>query len=178
MLEAVWIGFAFSLGLLVRLIGLPPLIGYLAAGFVIAASASEMSLPAEGPSIIHHVAHLGVLLLLFTVGLKLNVRSLAKAEVLGGGTLHFALSIVLILPAVLFIFEVSWYQALMLAIALAFSSTVLAAKVLESKRELRAFHGRVAIGILIVQDLLALLVMSLASGTVPSAWHYWFLHYR
>ncbi|KKO49876.1 sodium:proton exchanger [Arsukibacterium sp. MJ3] len=170
MLEAVWIGFAFSLGLLVRLIGLPPLIGYLLAGFVISATASEMSLPAEGPSIIHHVAHLGVLLLLFTVGLKLNVRSLAKAEVLGGGTLHFGLSILLTLPAVLFIFDVSWYQALMLAIALAFSSTVLAAKVLESKRELRAFHGRVAIGILIIQDLLALLVMSLASGNVPSAW--------
>jgi predicted Kef-type K+ transport protein len=170
MLEAVWIGFAFSLGLLVRLIGLPPLIGYLLAGFVISATASDLSLPAEGASIIHHVAHLGVLLLLFTVGLKLNVRSLAKAEVLGGGTLHFGLSILLTLPAVLFIFDVSWYQALMLAIALAFSSTVLAAKVLESKRELRAFHGRVAIGILIVQDLLALLVMSVASGTVPSPW--------
>ena len=40
MLEAVWIGFAFSLGLLVRLIGLPPLIGYLAAGFAITASAA------------------------------------------------------------------------------------------------------------------------------------------
>ena len=170
MLEAVWIGFAFSLGLLVRAIGLPPLVGYLLAGFVISATASDLSLPAEGPSIIHHVAHLGVLLLLFTVGLKLNVRSLAKPEVLGGSTLHFALSIVLTLPAVLFIFDVSWYQALMLAVALAFSSTVLAAKVLEAKRELRAFHGRVAIGILIVQDLLALLVMSLANGTTPSPW--------
>jgi predicted Kef-type K+ transport protein len=170
MLEAVWIGFAFSLGLAVRAIGLPPLIGYLLAGFVISATATELSLPPEGNYIIHHVAHLGVLLLLFTVGLKLNVRSLGKPEVLGGSLLHFALSIVLTLPAVLFIFEVSWYQALMLAVALAFSSTVLAAKVLESKREIRAFHGRVAIGILIVQDLLALLVMSLANGTTPSPW--------
>lgn len=42
LLEAVWIGFAFSLGLLVRLIGLPPLIGYLAAGFMITASATEL----------------------------------------------------------------------------------------------------------------------------------------
>lgn len=170
MLEAVWIGFAFSLGLLVRAIGLPPLVGYLLAGFVISATAADLDLPAEGPSIIHHVAHLGVLLLLFTVGLKLNVRSLVKPEVLGGSTLHFALSIILTLPAVLFIFDVSWYQALMLAVALAFSSTVLAAKVLEGKREIRAFHGRVAIGILIVQDLLALLVMSLANGTTPSPW--------
>ncbi len=170
MLEAIWIGFAFSLGLVVRAIGLPPLVGYLIAGFAISATATDISFPAEGPSIIHHVAHLGVLLLLFTVGLKLNVRSLGKPEVLGGSTIHFALSIILILPAILFFFDVSWYQAFMLAVALAFSSTVLAAKVLEAKRELRAFHGRVAIGILIVQDLLALLVMSLASGTTPSPW--------
>lgn len=58
----------------------------------------------------------------------------------------------------------------MLAVALAFSSTVLAAKVLDSKRELRAFHGRVAIGILIVQDLIALVVMAFANGETPSWW--------
>ena len=66
--------------------------------------------------------------------------------------------------------SVSFYTAVMLGVALAFSSTVLAAKVLETKRELRAFHGRVAIGILIVQDLIALVVMSFASGTTPSVW--------
>ena len=65
MLEAVWIGFAFSLGLVVRAVGLPPLIGYLLAGFVISATATELNLPSEGNQIIHHVAHLGVLLLLF-----------------------------------------------------------------------------------------------------------------
>ncbi|MEH8020627.1 cation:proton antiporter [Rheinheimera metallidurans] len=170
MLEAVWIGFAFSLGLLVRAIGLPPLIGYLIAGFVISATSADLNYPSEGNDIIHHVAHLGVLLLLFTVGLKLNVRSLGKSEVLGTSMLHFGLSIVLTLPAALFIFDVSLYQALLLAVALAFSSTVLAAKVLEGKREIRAFHGRVAIGILIMQDLLALLVMSIANGTAPSPW--------
>jgi predicted Kef-type K+ transport protein len=58
----------------------------------------------------------------------------------------------------------------MLSVALTFSSTVLAAKILESRRELRAFHGRVAIGVLIVQDLIALVVMSLASGRAPSPW--------
>ena len=87
-LEAVWIGFAFSLGMLVRLIGLPPLVGYLAAGFMITLSAPELDFPVGKP-IIDHVSHLGVLLLLFTVGLKLNVRSLAKPEVLGGSVLHF-----------------------------------------------------------------------------------------
>ena len=66
--------------------------------------------------------------------------------------------------------DVSAYTALMLAVALSFSSTVLAAKVLEGKRELRAFHGRVAIGILVIQDLIALFVMSLTSGSTPSMW--------
>src|SRR5690554_4935141 len=65
---------------------------------------------------------------------------------------------------------VNWYTAVMLSIALSFSSTVLAAKVLDGKRELRAFHGRVAIGILVVQDLIALCVMSIASGQTPSMW--------
>jgi predicted Kef-type K+ transport protein len=44
---------------------------------------------------------------------------------------------------------------------LAFSSTVLAAKILEQKREMRAFHGRVAIGILIVQDVIAVAILGM-----------------
>lgn len=168
MLEAVWIGFAFSLGLLVRLAGLPPLVGYLAAGFVVASVSDQIGLPHESGEVLSHVSHLGVLLLLFTVGLKLNARALIKSEVIGGGLFHFVISGFIYIPVLLFFFEVPLYSALLLAIALSFSSTVLAAKVLETKRELRAFHGRVAIGILVVQDMLALLVMSVASGTTPS----------
>ncbi|MBU2223012.1 MAG: cation:proton antiporter, partial [Gammaproteobacteria bacterium] len=170
LLEAVWIGFAFSLGMLVRLIGLPPLIGYLAAGFVITLNAAELELPHTGKSIIEHVAHLGVLLLLFTVGLKLNVRSLGKPEVLGGSVLHFFVSAVLYAPVIYLSFEPNWLHALMLGAALAFSSTVLAAKVLEGKREIRAFHGRVAVGILIMQDLFAMGLMSFSQGVTPSPW--------
>ena len=69
MIEAVWIVFAFSLGIVVRMIGLPPLIGYLAAGFSIAASADYLGLSVDSTSALQHIAHLGVLLLLFTVGL-------------------------------------------------------------------------------------------------------------
>ena len=170
LLEAVWIGFAFSIGLLVRFVGLPPLVGYLAAGFAISTFATDMGMPSEAGEILDHVAHLGVLLLLFTVGLKLNLANLFKPEVIGGGLLHFAISVVLLAPALLLFFDVDNYTAVMLAVALAFSSTVLAAKILETKRELRAFHGRVAIGILIVQDLIALVVMSMAAGRSPSVW--------
>lgn len=170
MIEAVWIVFAFSLGIGVRLIGLPPLIGYLAAGFVIAASGDYLDVTVESTAALQHIAHLGVLLLLFTVGLKLKVKSLVRPEVMGGGLLHFIISTAVLAPGFVFFLDISWYTATMLAIALSFSSTVLAAKVLESKRELRAFHGRVAIGILVVQDLIALFVMSIASGQTPSMW--------
>ncbi len=76
MLEAVWIGFAFSMGLIVRLAGLPPLVGYLAAGFAIASISDQLGLPHASGEILDHVSHLGVVLLLFTVRLKLNVRAL------------------------------------------------------------------------------------------------------
>lgn len=168
MLEAVWIGFAFIVGLFARSIGLPTLVGYLAAGFVIAAATPYLALPDHGQGIIEHVAHLGVLLLLFSVGLKLNARSLAKPEVLGVGIIHFIVTVIVLFAVCTWVFEFAQYEAFIVAVALGFSSTVLAAKVLEGKRELGAFHGRVAIGILIFQDLIALVAMTLAQGVTPS----------
>ncbi len=102
MIEAVWIVFAFSLGIGVRLFGLPPLIGYLAAGFSIAASADYLGLSVDSTSALQHIAHLGVLLLLFTVGLKLKVKSLARPEVMGGGLLHFFISTAVFAPGFVF----------------------------------------------------------------------------
>lgn len=60
--------------------------------------------------------------------------------------------------------------ALIIAIVLGFSSTVLTAKNLERRDELGAFHGRVAIGILIFQDIVAIAILGLTSGSAPSAW--------
>ena len=170
MIEASWIAFAFALGLLARFIGLPPLIGYLGAGFALAAAGDYVGVTRDDSIVLDHLSHLGVLLLLFTVGLKLKLGNLVRREVIGGSLLHFFISSVLVMPAIMLILDNSWREAMLLAIALSFSSTVLAAKVLESKRELRAFHGRVAIGVLIIQDLIALVVMSLAAGKAPSAW--------
>ncbi|WP_166257390.1 cation:proton antiporter family protein [Marinobacter salicampi] len=170
MYEAIWIIFAFSLGLGVKLVGLPPLVGYLAAGFILSGLGAYTALPVENGEALNHLAHVGVLLLLFTVGLKLKLKSILRPEVIGGSLLHFGITCLVFTPGIYLLADVGWSTALMLAIALSFSSTVLAAKVLESKRELRAFHGRVAIGILVMQDLIALLVMSIASGKNPSAY--------
>ena len=170
MIEAVWIAFAFGLGLLLKQAGLPPLIGYLGAGFALSALGERVGVGPEDSYVLNHIAHLGVLLLLFTVGLKLKVKNLVRPEVVGGSLLHFGISSALFLPAFMYVLDMPAGEAILLAMALSFSSTVLAAKVLESKRELRAFHGRVAIGVLIMQDLIALVAISVASGKTPSSW--------
>lgn len=161
-MEVLWIGAAFALGLLGRPFGLPPLAGYLLAGFVLHA------LGFEGGPILDVVAHYGVLLLLFSVGLKLDLRGLFKQSVLGTALLHLSIT-GLLLGLVLFAStDLDWYGALFLAVTLGFSSTVLAAKVLEDRREVRAFHGRIAIGILIIQDLVAVALLSFSAGHEPS----------
>lgn len=170
MTVAIWILFAFILGMVARGIGLPPLVGYLIAGFTLNSLGPVIGLPAESADMLKHIAHLGVLLLLFTVGLKLKFRSILRPEVIGGSLLHFGITCLIFMPSLYLILGISGSEALALAIALSFSSTVLAAKVLESKQELRAFHGRVAIGILIMQDLIALAVMSITAGHTPSPW--------
>ena len=78
---AIWLSFAFALGLFVRLIGLPPLGGYLAAGFILSYLGHDTN------TTLKEVSHAGVLLLLFSVGLKLRLQSLIRIEVLAGSRL-------------------------------------------------------------------------------------------
>ena len=119
--EAIWISFAFVTGLLVKGIGLPPLVGYLAAGFVLSGLAANTEITAEPTDVLAHIAHLGVLLLLFTVGLKLKLRSIISPEVIGGSLLHFAITCVVFAPGLYLLFDLDWTTALMLAIALSLS---------------------------------------------------------
>lgn len=163
-MEAIWIAVAFLLGLMFRQLGLPPLVGYLVAGFIL------NSFDLHGAETLEHLAHVGVLLLLFAVGLKLKLKNILQPEVWGTALLHMAMTGAVLGVAIHLLMGLSWESALLLALTLGFSSTVVAAKVLEQKRELRAFHGRVAIGILVVQDLVAVALLSVASGTAPSPW--------
>ena len=170
MFEVITISFAFFFGLAVRQIGLPPLVGFLAAGFAINIFGPALGLPDYSSYALYYVAHLGVLMLLFTVGLKLRLEQIAQPQVVGGALLHFAISVGVFMPGLKLLMGLDWNTALLLAIALSFSSTVLAAKLLETKRELGAFHGRTAIGILIVQDIIALVVLAIWSGQTPNIW--------
>ena len=161
-MEVLWIGAAFTLGLLGRQVGLPPLAGYLAAGFVLHAFRFE-----SGP-VLDAVAHVGVLLLLFSLGLKLDLRGLLRQSILGTAIIHLSVTGGLVGLFLSASTDLNWVGALFLAVTLGFSSTVLAAKVLEDRREVRSFHGRIAIGVLIIQDLVAVALLSFSGGHTPS----------
>lgn len=163
-MEAVWISFAFVLGFAAKQLRLPPLVGFLAAGFILHAWS------AQGGEFLSEIAHAGVLLLLFGVGLKLRLKSLLRPEVLVGGVLHMAITASAMAAALHWTVGLEWRTAFFLGVALAFSSTVVAAKGLEAKRELRAFHGRAAIGILIIQDIVAVAILGVGSADAPTPW--------
>jgi predicted Kef-type K+ transport protein len=160
---AIWIGGALLLGLVATRVGLPPLVGFLASGFALGALGMERT------PLLADLAHAGVLLLLFAVGLKLRIKTLLRYEVWGTAIVHLVLTGV-VGAALLSTGSLPLPLSIALAIALGFSSTVLAAKVLEANRELRAVHGRVAIGILIVQDVVAVALLALITVETPSPW--------
>lgn len=162
-MEIIWIAIAYILGLGASYLGLPPLVGYLVGGFIL----GEWGI-GESP-LIHTIAETGVLLLLFSVGLKLNLKSLINWEVLGIGTIHL-IAIGAGFTLLFLITEIALSPAAFLGLGLAFSSTVFCAKVLEEKSEIGAFHGRLAIGILIVQDLVAVGMLVIAEGGALSIW--------
>ena len=168
--EVFAVGAAFVLGLAVKPFGLPPLVGFLAAGFVINGFGPQLGMPAATGPILDYLANLGVLILLFTVGLKLKLRQIGEPHVVGTALVHFGLSVALFTPVARLFFAPDWTVALLVGIGLSFSSTVLAAKMLETKREMGNFHGRAAIGVLIVQDIIALVVLAVFSGKVPEPW--------
>lgn len=170
MIEIICISFAFAFGLAVRRLGLPPLVGFLAAGFVLAGIGPDLGLPLETGPVLEHVSHLGVLLLLFAVGLKLRLGQIAQPQVLGGALVHATLATAALGLALALLAGVDLSTAILLGVALSFSSTVFAAKTLEAKRDIGTFYGRTAIGILIVQDILALAVLAVWGGQAPSLW--------
>lgn len=163
---------AFLFGLLSRLVGLPPLVGFLAAGFLLGGLGYSSSL------VLQEIADVGVTLLLFSIGLKLDLRHLLLPAIWATTTIHMALTTLL---AGLLLFGlgstgiavlsgIDLQTAMLIGFALSFSSTVFAVKILEQQGELETVHGRIAIGVLIMQDLMAVIFIALSAGKVPSVW--------
>lgn len=170
--DPVWIVLAYLSGMAARLVGLPPLVGYLGTGFLLHA------LGAESGEFLEQMSELGITLLLFTIGLKVNLRTLARSEVWGVGLIQMVGMTALFSGFILAFAALglgsfvglSQSQALLLAFGFSFSSTVFAIKVLEERGALTTRHGRVAVGVLILQDLAAVVFLALTEGKPPSPW--------
>lgn len=162
-MEVLWLAAAYILGMGVSKLKLPPLVGFLGAGILLSLFGFEST------DTLHEIGHLGVLFLLFTVGLHLRLKSIIRPEVLGAGGIHLTLTAgIFALTASFFGYDIT--EAIIIGILLGFSSTVLAAKALEDRGELGAFHARVSIGILILQDIVAIVLLALTGGGIPSVW--------
>ncbi len=170
--DPLWIAVAFLFGFLSKQVGLPPLVGFLIAGFTL------NYLGADAGNFLKEMADLGVTLLLFSIGLKLRVKELLRAEIWGVTLLHMVsisvfMTVLLLLlkQAGLPLFsQLTLYSAMAISFALSFSSTVFVVKVLEGRGDMLSHYGRLAIGVLIVQDIAAVVFIGISDARVPSIW--------
>ena len=148
---------AAVLGSIAMLLRQPLIIAFLATEILAGPSGFSL-LQSHGQ--IETLAHIGIALLLFVVGLRLDL-SLIKttgpvALATGLGQVVFT-SLFGFLIVLLMGFSV--VSALYIAVALTFSSTIIIVKLLSDKKEIDALHGKIAVGFLIVQDIVAILAM-------------------
>lgn len=154
---------AAALGIIARFLRQPTILAYLATGALIAALGFLNPMRHESLQLF---SELGVMFLLFLVGLEVNYTSLRlvgrQAIVLGlgqvifTGAAGFAIAHYLIGMALL--------PAAYVAVALTFSSTIIVVKLLSDKRDLQTLYGKLALGILLVQDAVAVLIIMGLAG--------------
>ena len=159
---------ALLCGMASRAVGFPALIGYLAAGFVL----HEFNV--NGGPVLEVLAELGITLLLFTIGLKLEPAKLLETKVWGTTLIQMAVTqvvmflLLLAMSAALPGLELSYLGAGIIALALTFSSTVFVIQTMQERGEVDSSHAALAIGVLIVQDLVAVVFLAVSAGKVPT----------
>jgi len=152
---------AWLVAVLGRLLRQPVLLAFLAAGFIIGPQGLRL---VTNPDSTHTIASLGLILLLFMIGLEMDLKKMATA-----GRPIFVTALVQIFGCVALgylFFRYSglgqgWLEALYLAVAFAMSSTVIIVKILHDKHELETLAGRITLGILVLQDFAVILFLAI-----------------
>ncbi len=151
-------------------------LGYLLAGAAIGPWGLQLAGDVESTL---HLAELGVVLMLFVIGLELDPRRLLsmRREVFGGGSLQLA-ACGAPLAAGLLAFGLPWQAALVAGLALALSSTAIAVQTMAERNELATPTGRTAFAILLFQDIAAIPLIALVpllaaapAAAAEPAWH-------
>lgn len=154
---------AWALGVLAQLARQPVILAYLVGGFLLGPGGFGKIASQES---IETISELGLIFLLFMIGLEIDLKKIASAgksitltavvQILGGCILGIAAFRVLGFP----LGSGKW-DALYLAVAAAMSTTVVIVKVLYDKRELDTLPGRITLGVLVIQDLFAILFLAI-----------------
>ncbi len=149
--------FAAIFGALGQLLKQPLIVMFIALGVVLGPAFFDI---VKSKEYIHLLAEIGIAILLFIVGLKLDLRiikSVGKIALLTGLGQVFFTSAIGFLIAIFLGF--STLHSFYIAVALTFSSTIIIVKLLSDKKDIDSLYGQIAIGFLIVQDIIVILVM-------------------
>jgi Kef-type K+ transport system membrane component KefB len=144
-----------------RAFSIPTIVAYLMAGLVIGPVSGAVSTNET----LDLISHVGIALLLFLVGLEISLEKLK-----GVGRVTVVAGLVQIVLTALGGWLIATFlgfgavASLLLATALTFSSTVVVVKLLGEKGELNSQYGRIAVGIFLVQDMVAILILTFLSG--------------
>ena len=153
---------AAAIGLFGILLRQPLIVSFIAVGLIAGPSALDV---VHSDAQIDLLSELGIAVLLFLVGIKLDVklvRSLGKVALLTGlGQVLFTSVFGYLIGLALGLGSVT---SLYVAVALTFSSTIIIVKLLSDKREIDSLHGQIALGFLIVQDIVVVLAMIVLSA--------------
>ncbi|KKU04533.1 MAG: Sodium/hydrogen exchanger, partial [Candidatus Collierbacteria bacterium GW2011_GWB1_45_35] len=155
--SAVFFGIGF------RFFKLPSIVGQVLAGFVMGMWGV---LGLSSVEAMKFLSTLGVTLLLFLVGLEMNWKDIRHS---GKTVFKLFVAQTILLSGVFVIFAIwvlglSWLPALLLSIALTFSSTIVVVKTLSEGKDIKGFVGKLSLGMLLLQDLLAIVLLALIPG--------------
>jgi len=152
---------AAVVAIVARALKLPTIVAYLLAGLVLGPLSGLIEI-SEG---IETISELGIVLLLFLVGLELNIQ---KIREVGMVAVVAGLGQVLVTTVAGFgiclLLGFGRMESFVLSLALTFSSTVVVVKVLTDLDQLDSLYGRIAVGLFLVQDLVVILVLTILTG--------------
>ena len=154
---SVIIVFGGVISIIMKLLRQPLIVGYILTGIVVGPSMLDLIQDKEA---FETYSEIGITLLLFIIGLGLNVgviRSLGKVSVVTAGVLLTMVGGLGLVAGTALGFTAT--EAMIIGIALFFSSTIIILKVLSDKREVDRLHGQIAIGVILVDDVIATIAL-------------------
>jgi monovalent cation:H+ antiporter-2, CPA2 family len=162
---AAGLGLALIMGFLATRIGVPPLVGYLVAGII--AGPATPGFVAD-VHLTGQLAEIGVMLIMFGVGLHFSIEDLMAVRriAIPGAVVQTAVATALGAATAMW-WGWSLGAALVFGLALSVASTVVLLRALEARRVLESFNGRIAVGWLVVEDLVVVLVLVLLPALAP-----------